>query len=500
MTAFSRLGVAAAFAALLSFPLFAQDEKKEEPAKTTPGPLKVPEEKGEKPAAEKPAGEKPAAEKPAEEKPAEETPEKPVDPLVEWKRLADRKIEIFNTLQGLKKKFAAAKDNEAKRIVRNEYTDLIREFETEIYPQMLELADAVWAKDPTSLDAGEIAMKSAFNSNKFAQARDISAALLAAERRTRDVYRMGGMAEFALHNFAKSAEMLEELVKVHKPRDAREEEYLKNYAAEARKYIPFWEKEQAIRANEAALEGAAALPKVEVETTKGKIVIELFEDHAPNTVASFIETVESQKYNGVKFHRVIPAFMAQTGDTTTADDDPLNDDLGGGFTIPCECYTEDTRMHFQGSLSMAHSGKDTGGTQFFITHLPTYWLNYEKDKEDSNHTCFGRVVEGMDVVWSIERNDEIVAAKVLNKRDHEYKADRVSDEEEKPDGTLDPKKTTEGDSKTPEKTTEKKPAEGDKKEADKTEPGKKEIEKKETGKTEPAKKEAVEKKPADSDK
>lgn len=478
MTAFSRLSIAATFAALLSLPLFsfslfAQDEKKEEPAKTTPAPLKVPDENGEKPAAEKPA-----AEKPGEEKPVEEAPAKPVDPLVEWKRLADRKIEIFNTLQGLQKKFAAAKDNEAKRVVRNEYTDLIREFETDIYPQMLELAEAVWAKDPTSLDAGEIAMKSAFNSNKFSEASEISAKLLAADLRTKDVYRMGGMAEFALHNFEKAAEMLEELVKVHKPSDAREEEYLKNYAAEARKYIPFWEKEQAIRAKEAALEGAAALPRVEVETTKGKIVIELFEDHAPNTVASFIQTVESQKYNGVKFHRVIPAFMAQTGDITTADDDPLNDGQGGGFTIPCECYKEDTRMHFQGSLSMAHRGKDTGGTQFFVTHLPTYWLNYEKDKEDSNHTCFGRVVEGIDIVWSIERNDEIVSAKVLNKRDHEYKAARVSDEVENPDGTLDPKKTTEGDAKTPEKTTEEKPEEGDKKESEKSEPAKKEAEEK----------------------
>ena len=215
MTAFSRLSIATTFAALLSLPLFsfslfAQDEKKEEPAKTTPAPLKVPDEKGEKPAAEKPAAEKPvvkkpAAEKPGEEKPTEAAPAKPVDPLVEWKRLADRKIEIFNTLQGLQKKFAVAKDNEAKRVVRNEYTDLIREFETDIYPQMLELAEAVWVKDPTSLDAGEIAMKSAFNSNKFTEASEISAKLLAAERRTRDVYRMGGMAEFALHNFEKAA-------------------------------------------------------------------------------------------------------------------------------------------------------------------------------------------------------------------------------------------------------------------------------------------------------
>jgi len=491
MTAFSRLSVAATFAALLCLPLFAQDEKKEEPAKTTPAPLKVPEEKGEKP-----AGEKPAAEKPGEAKPAEVAPAKPVDPLVEWKRLADRKLEIFNTLQGLKKKFAVAKDNDAKRIIRNEYTDLIREFEADIYSQMIDLADAAWAADSTILDAGELALRNAFNANRFEDARAVAAKLLEANRRTREVFQIAYTSEFAGHNFEKAAVLVEEMIQVYKPGNPQETEYWENYIQKARKYVDFWKQEQAIRETEAALKGDAALPRVTLQTDRGEIIVELFEDQAPNTVASFIQTVEEKKYDAVEFHQVEPQFMAQTGNLGAADEDPLNDQsFSPGFTIPCECYRDGTRMHFQGSLSMAlpENGKDRGSTQFFITHLPTHWLNYEDGKTENNHTVFGRVVQGMDIVWATREHDVIETAKVLRKRPHEYKAERILEELDiDPDGTLDPKKTTEGDSKTPEKTTEKKPAEGDKKEADKTEP-----EKKETPKTEPAKKEAVEKKPAD---
>ena len=393
----------------------------------------------------------------------------PVDPLVEWKTLASRKIEIFNTLQAAKKKFESAKDDTERQTIRDEFTGLISEFETAVYPQMLALADAVWEHDKTVLDAGEIAMKNAYNSNRFVAARDISAELLAADRRTRDVYRMGGMSEFALHNFAESANMLEELNRVHRPSDPGESEYLAGYIAEARKYIDLWKKEQVIRATEDALQGDAALPRVALETTRGKMIIELFEDHAPNTVASFIQTVEAKKYDGVKFHRVLPAFMAQTGDTTKNDEDSLNDTLGPGFTIPCECYGDETRMHFQGSLSMAHRGKDTGGTQFFITHLPTYWLNHEKDKDQSNHTCFGRIIEGIEAVWATQMNDEIISATVIRKRPHEYRSNRVLDEPIEPDGTLDPKKTTGDD---PEGTSEKDPEKGNEKDANTTAPEK----------------------------
>ncbi|MBW3600539.1 MAG: peptidylprolyl isomerase [Planctomycetes bacterium] len=161
-----------------------------------------------------------------------------------------------------------------------------------------------------------------------------------------------------------------------------------------------------------------------METNKGKLVIELFEDQAPNTVANFITLVESGFYDGLAFHRVIPHFMAQGGD-------PDGDGTGGpGYEIPCECYEEDARMHFRGSLSMAHAGRDTGGSQFFLTFIPTPHLN-------GRHTVFGRVIEGLEVLDELQRRDpndtaapapdKIVDAEVIRKRDHEYTVKKVGE-------------------------------------------------------------------------
>ena len=179
-----------------------------------------------------------------------------------------------------------------------------------------------------------------------------------------------------------------------------------------------WEKESALRDAEAK---ANDLPRVKFTTTKGDIVIELFENEAPESVANFITLVKQGFYNGVPFHRVLPGFMAQGGD-------PTGTGSGGpGYAIRCECYNPDFRHHFRGSLSMAHAGRDTGGSQFFLTFVPTSFL-------DGRHTVFGRVVEGMDVAASLRRRDpqapsgapdKIVKAEVLRDRGHEYKFEKL---------------------------------------------------------------------------
>ncbi|WP_375154912.1 peptidylprolyl isomerase [Stratiformator vulcanicus] len=163
------------------------------------------------------------------------------------------------------------------------------------------------------------------------------------------------------------------------------------------------------------------MPIVEFQTSKGRVVIELFEQEAPNTVANFISLIEKGFYNGIDFHRVIPNFMAQGGDPLTKNENPNDDGTGGpGYVIDCECYKPNARKHFAGSLSMAHAGKDSGGSQFFLTHLPTFWLNADAQRQ-SGHTVFGRVVQGLDIARSLEKGDTIESAKVLRKRDHEYK-------------------------------------------------------------------------------
>jgi cyclophilin family peptidyl-prolyl cis-trans isomerase len=178
--------------------------------------------------------------------------------------------------------------------------------------------------------------------------------------------------------------------------------------------------EMKVRAAEAA---ADDLPRVKIETTKGPIVVELFENEAPNTVANFITLVEKGFYDGTPFHRVIGGFMAQGGD-------PTGTGTGGpGHVIACECYEPNARKHFLGTLSMAHAGKDTGGSQFFLTFRPTEHL-------DGRHTVFGRVVEGLDVLPQLVRTegpfaggapDQIVKAEVIRKRDHDYTPETMRD-------------------------------------------------------------------------
>ena len=174
------------------------------------------------------------------------------------------------------------------------------------------------------------------------------------------------------------------------------------------------------------------LPRVKLTTTKGDIVIELFENEAPETVGNFISLVEDDFYKDILFHRVIEGFMAQTGC-------PEGTGAGGpGYKIECECDSPETRPHFTGSLSMAHAGKDTGGSQFFLTFTRT-------DSLDGRHTVFGRVIEGLDVLENLQRThvpinrreeeipdikkDKILSAEVIRKRDHVYRPNKVGVDE-----------------------------------------------------------------------
>lgn len=191
-----------------------------------------------------------------------------------------------------------------------------------------------------------------------------------------------------------------------------------------------WEAELATRAKEAK---ADDLPRVKLETDKGTIVIELFENEAPGAVGNFISLVEKKFYDGLTFHRVLGTFMAQGGD-------PDGVGSGGpGYKIYCECEKPGARKHFRGTLSMAHSGKDTAGSQFFLTFRPTPHLNPENAKlavpPRSGHTVFGRVIEGFDILPKLQRRDpesfnppppdKIVKAEVIRKRDHAYEPNKV---------------------------------------------------------------------------
>lgn len=142
-----------------------------------------------------------------------------------------------------------------------------------------------------------------------------------------------------------------------------------------------------------------------IETSRGTIVAELFDEEAPETVKNFSKLANEKFYDGTRFHRVISNFMIQGGDPTSRDpNDPRVGTGGPGYTIKCETH-RNTHKHVAGTLSMAHAGKNTGGSQFFICHAPQAHL-------DGKHTVFGQVTTGMEVVNAIRKNDEITSIRV----------------------------------------------------------------------------------------
>jgi peptidyl-prolyl cis-trans isomerase B (cyclophilin B) len=142
-----------------------------------------------------------------------------------------------------------------------------------------------------------------------------------------------------------------------------------------------------------------------IVTSKGTIVADLFDAEVPSTVANFEKLSNSEFYDGTRFHRVIANFMIQGGDPLSRDaGNPRVGTGGPGYRIKCETHLN-THKHVAGTLSMAHAGKDTGGSQFFICHSPQRHL-------DGQHTVFGQVTQGMDVVNRIERNDVVTSIRV----------------------------------------------------------------------------------------
>lgn len=143
------------------------------------------------------------------------------------------------------------------------------------------------------------------------------------------------------------------------------------------------------------------MKKVIITTEKGDMKVGLYEKDAPNTVKNFTDLIEKGFYNGLSFHRVIPNFVIQGGC-------PNGTGAGGpGYSIDCE-LEGDNQYHDRGVLSMAHAGRNTGGSQFFICHSRENTAHL-----DRNHTCFGKVEEGIEVVDKIAQGDKIIKMEVV---------------------------------------------------------------------------------------
>ena len=144
------------------------------------------------------------------------------------------------------------------------------------------------------------------------------------------------------------------------------------------------------------------MSKARITTNKGNLTIEFFDKETPGTVNNFLTLARKGYYDGLSFHRVIPGFVVQGGC-------PKGDGTGGpGYEISCETKG-DKQFHDRGVLSMAHRGPNTGGSQFFIVldRKTTAHL-------DGVHTCFGKVVEGLDIIDSLRMGDRMEKVEVLD--------------------------------------------------------------------------------------
>jgi len=323
--------------------------------------------------------------------------------------------------------------NEDKRAdIQQEWKDLIAKGQ-KLEPKLIKAAEKAYREAPNA-DKQIVAflvklLEEEVQADDYEPAARIGRLLMDNKCDVKGVANLAGIAAFAVSDF----DAAEKYLSVARSQGyynsvPKKDEEIATIGASYLKAVPHykkaWAKEKAIRAREAKADN---LPRVLLKTTKGDIEIELFEDQAPNAVANFISLVQSGFYKDVTFHRVIKGFMAQGGD-------PTGGGSGGpGYSIACECYQPNHREHFRGTLSMAHAGRDTGGSQFFLTFVPTPHL-------DGMHTAFGRVIGGMDVLAKIQRRDprdkeaprpdKILEAKVsksIRKRPSEYKPQKMPD-------------------------------------------------------------------------
>jgi cyclophilin family peptidyl-prolyl cis-trans isomerase len=334
--------------------------------------------------------------------------------FVEWRA-------IVGEMRGLLGEYEEAKPARQKEI-RTRYDELTEQGEVRLEPLIgaaIEANKEAPGKDTeiTQFLLGILSWQ--VGSDYYEKAYPLAKTLIDGGFTHPSMYSTAGQAAFGIGEFDAAGEYFK-IASEHS--ELSDEQRL--YFASIPYYKEAWPKEQKIRAEE---EKADNLPRVRITTEHGEIDVELFENEAPNTVANFISLVEKGFYDGLTFHRVLPMFMAQGGC-------PHGTGEGGpGYGIPCECYSENHRLHFRGSLSMAHSGRDTGGSQFFINFIPTRQL-------DGRHTAFGRVIKGFDVMSRIRRRnpedpnhpntnnpEKIVKMEVIRKRDHDYVPKKVGE-------------------------------------------------------------------------
>ncbi len=425
--------VSALLAGLLLTTAVSADEPPEPGAKET---TKTAEPAGAEPAepekpAEKPA---PAADKTPDDEPAGDDAPGGKEPgsdmvdaaaalktyqakIAEWK-------EVIRTLRDLRTTYQLSNDEEEIKEIREKWQANIEKGNSLIAGVEKAARDAYAASPGSNREVTRFLVKvleDHLQRDDFLKAEQLALLLGKDKSYTYQANLAAGHAAFALNKFDLARERFDKAAKVQPlPEALQAFSSLIDENNELPDLREQWKEELALREAEAKQDD---LPRVRITTNRGPIVLELFEDQAPETVANFVELVEKGFYDGVVFHRVLPGFMAQGGD-------PQGTGAGGpGYSIRSEFNKKNARKHFSGVISMANSGPNTGGSQFFLTFAPQPMLN-------GRHTVFGRIINGQEVLPLIQRRDpdgtpplpepdKIVKAEVIRKRDHEYKASPI---------------------------------------------------------------------------
>ena len=321
--------------------------------------------------------------------------------LSKWLKDHDRVNQVFARLAELRAddfRFGVAWANYFVQINDRDRAEEIFTRLAELYPDNVE-ARLAWVEYLRGLNqygsAIEILRSDAFNLTELPRS-----ALLLSD------------CLFAEHRFQEALDVLLSISQDTLAEDAAVSQQVQAVLPDRQQYVELWVQEQEIRLAE---EAADDLPRAELITARGRIVVELFENEAPNTVANFVSLAEAGFYDGSRFHRVLPNFMAQGGDPNSKPGGTGDPGEGSpGYRIPDEHERAGARNHFTGSLAMAKTAPPhTAGCQFYMTHTPPAYLN-------GSYTVFGRVIEGLEVVRSIELDDVLESVSVLRKRNHEY--------------------------------------------------------------------------------
>ncbi len=344
-------------------------------------------------------------------KASEETPATGKPALDKFHKAQDAYKKAILAVRDLQKQYVALSTTEEQKEEIGTKLQKYAEFITKLHPKLLDLAEAAWiegpSKDPEMLRFIVEVLEVRLVTEDYEKAQEILDGLLQLNipEILPDLYDVAGETAFMLNNFEKAGKFfaLADSNKVLSERCA-------NFNRDLPYFRVNWGKESILRERAAAKKN---LPRVSIETTKGTIVVELYENEAPNTVANFIYLVEKGFYDGLYFDSVIPGFGAESGRSLDSTDG------GPGYTIRDEYDEQNARCHYRGTLSMSNNGPNTAGSRFFFCFSPMKEL-------DGKFVVFGRIVEGMEVLSKLQRMDaanpdpmaepdQIVEAKVIRK-------------------------------------------------------------------------------------